>query len=150
MKKRENPVKSLKTIVLDSQNKFMIILMNWASIVGKSNARIMMPFELKQKTLSIALPNNMVLSAISKFSALIMDKANLCAGEKSVEKLKFTIEPSRFKKTKADKTKAEAQTTDISEEEILQKKQELMTNFALEGNIAEIAAKIELTAVKRG
>lgn len=102
MEKTKNPekdqVKSLKSIFLDSQNKLLIILMNWSTIVGKGNSKIMMPLELRQKTLEIALPNNMVLSAVSKFSALIIKKANLCAGEKSVEKLKFVIEPSRFTK----------------------------------------------------
>ena len=143
------PIKSLKTIVSDSQNKFMIILMNWSDIVGKSNSKIMMPLELKLKTLGIAIPNNIVLAAVSKFSELIIKKANLCAGEESVKKLKFVIEPSYFKKTK-EKTKAAPHLPEVSEEEILTKKQELMAKFGLEEKIAETAAKIELLNIKRG
>ena len=143
------PIKSLRTIVSDSQNKFMIILLNWSNIVGKGNSKIMMPLELKLKTLEIALPNNIVLAAASKFSPLIMKKANLCAGVDSVRKLKFVIDPAYFKKTK-EKTKAAPHAPEISEEEIVIKKQELMANFGLAEKIAETAAKIELLNMKRG
>lgn len=148
-KPEKAPVKPLKSIVSDSQNKFMIILMNWSDIVGQGNSKIMMPLELKLKTLKIALPNNMVLAATSKFSAMIIKKADLCAGVDSVQKLKFVIEPAYFKKTK-EKTKAAPQIPEISEEEIILKKQELMAKFGLEEKIALTAAKIELLNMKRG
>ena len=150
MRERNTTVKSIKAIISDSQNKFFVILMNWSGIVGKSNAKIMMPLELKQKTLEIALPNNMVLSATSKFSALIMKKANLCTGEDSVQKLKFVIAPAFFQKTKIEKTKEIYQETELSKEEIDKKKQELINKFGLNEKIAECAAKIELLNVKRG
>lgn len=153
-KRTTNPakaqVRSIRALVSDSHNKFMIILMNWSNIVGKGNSKIMMPLELKQKTLCIAVPNNIVLAATSKFSALIIKKADQCIGEESVEKLKFSIDPARFKKTKAEKTKTFSKTSKFDEEEIIQKKQELMHEFHLDENIAEYAAGIELSSVKRG
>ena len=122
MKQRFSQVKSLKTLVSDSQNKFIIILMNWQNIVGKSNAKLMIPLELKQKTLEIAIPNNIVLAAASKFAELIMKKANLCFSEESVQKLKFAIQPSFFKKKKSESVKKEKPVIELSEEEINQKK----------------------------
>ena len=84
----------------------MIILMNWKAIVGKSNAGIMMPVELKQKTLEIAIPNNMVLSIASKFASEIIKKANLCLENEGVGKLKFEIKPEFFKKAKTERKKS--------------------------------------------
>ena len=150
MKQRVSQVKSIKTIVSDSNNNILIILMNWQNIVGKGNAGIMMPVELKQKTLSIAIPNNMVLSIASKFASVIINKANLCFGYESVLKLKFVIEPAYFKKSKTEKTKASPYVPEISEEEICQKKQELIAKFALDEKTAGVAAKIELLNIKRG
>ena len=150
MKQRFSQVKSLKTLVSDSKSNILIILMNWQNIVGKSNAKIMMPLELKQKTLDIALPNNMVLSVASKFASVIINKANLCFGYESVSKLKFEIKPEFFKKAKIEKKNAEPCVPEISEEEISQKKQELIKKFKLDKNIAECAAKIELINIKRG
>jgi hypothetical protein len=150
MKQRFSQVKSLKTVVSDSQNKFMIILMNWQNIVGKSNVKLMIPLELKQKTLEIAIPNNIVLAAASKFAELIMKKANLCFREESVLKLKFAIQPSFFKKKRSESAKEETPVIELSEEEITQKKQELNKKFGFKGKIAECAAKIELLNMKRG
>ncbi len=124
--------------------------MNWSSIVGNGNARIMMPLELKQKTLTVAVPNNMVLSVATKFASLIINKASICLGNESVLKLKFEIKPELFKKAKAEKTNADSHIPEISEEEIAQKKQELMNKFNLNEKTAEIAAKIELLNIKRG
>lgn len=153
MEKRTNPpkapVKPLKTLLTDSKSNILIILMNWQNIVGKGNSKIMIPLELKQKTLCIAVPNNMVLSAVSKFSVTIIKKANLCFENENVGKLKFVIEPAYFKKTK-EKTKAVPIVTEISEEEINQKKQELIAKFGLEEKIAGLAAEIELLNIKRG
>ena len=148
--KRFSQVKSLKTLVADSNSCILIILMNWQNIVGKSNSRIMMPVELKQKTLEIAVPNNMVLSIASKFASEIIKKANLCFENENVGKLKFVIEPAYFKKSKAEKIQAEKPLPEISEEEITQKKQELIARFGLDENIAGIAAEIELLNIRRG
>ncbi|MBO4711891.1 DUF721 domain-containing protein [bacterium] len=150
MKQRFSQVKSLKTLVSDSKSNILIILMNWQNIVGSSNAKIMMPLELKQKTLEIALPNNMVLSVATKFASVIINKANICFGYDSVLKLKFVIEPAYFKKSKTEKTKASPRVPEISEDEINQKKQELISKFSLNEKIAETAAKIELLNIERG
>ncbi|MBO7126021.1 DUF721 domain-containing protein [bacterium] len=150
MKQRFSQVKSLKTLVLDSKSNILIILMNWQNIVGKSNSRNMMPVELKQKTLTIAVPNNMVLSVASKFSAVIINKTNHCFETECISKLKFEIKPEFFKKTKSEKKNDTPQVPEISEEEICQKKQELITRFNLNDNIAECAARIELLNIKRG
>lgn len=146
---RSSSVKPLKTLVFDSQNKFMIILMNWPNIVGKGNSKIMMPLELKQKTLEIALPNNMVLSIASKFASLIIKKTNLCLQNESVSKLKFEIKPEFFKKIKKVKTETAQKVQAISEEEIAQKKQELIDKFGLNEKTAERAAEIELLNMKK-
>lgn len=150
MKQRFSQVKSIKTLVSDSHNNILIILMNWPNIVGKSNSRNMIPLELKQKTLTIAVPNNMVLSIASKFSSVIINKTNFCFETESVSKLKFEIKPEFFKKTKTEKKNASPCVPEISEEEIYQKKQELIAKFNLDENIAECAAKIELLNIKRG
>ena len=150
MKQRSSKVKSLQTLVVDSNNKFMIILMNWPNIVGKGNSKIMMPLELKQKTLEIALPNNMVLSIASKFASVIINKANLCLQNDGVGKLKFEIKPEFFKRKKVGKTGTDKKVPEISEEEIAQKKQELINKFGLQEKTAEVAAKIELLNIKRG
>lgn len=150
MKQRFSQVKSLKTIVTDSNNNILIILMNWQNIVGKGNSRNMIPLELKQKTLTVAVPNNMVLSIASKFAPVIINKANLCFETESVSKLKFDMKPELFKKAKTEKKNVSARVPEISEEEICQKKQELIAKFSLNDNIAECAARIELLNIKRG
>ena len=150
MKQRFSQVKSLKTLVLDSKSNILIILMNWPNIVGKSNSKNMMPVELKQKTLTIAVPNNMVLSIASKFASLIINKINLCFETESVSKVKFEMKPEFFKKTKVEKKNASPCVPEISEEEIYQKKQELIVKFNLNERTAETAARIELLNIKRG
>lgn len=148
MKQRFSQVKSLKTLVSDSHNNILIILMNWPNIVGKGNSKNMMPVELKQKTLTIAVPNNMVLTIASKFVSVIINKANLCFETESVSKVKFEMKPEFFKKAKAEKKNAAPHVPEISEEEIYQKKQELIEKFNLNDNIAECAAKIELLNIR--
>ncbi|MBR6422973.1 DUF721 domain-containing protein [bacterium] len=122
--------------------------MNWPNIVGKGNSKNMMPVELKQKTLTIAVPNNMVLTIASKFVSVIINKANLCFETESVSKVKFEMKPEFFKKAKAEKKNAAPHVPEISEEEIYQKKQELIEKFNLNDNIAECAAKIELLNIR--
>ena len=148
MKQRFSQVKSLKTLVSDSHNNILIILMNWPNIVGKGNSKNMMPVELKQKTLTIAVPNNMVLTIASKFVSVIINKANLCFETESVSKVKFEMKPEFFKKAKAEKKNAVPHVPEISEEDICQKKQELIEKFNLDDNIAECAAKIELLNIR--
>ena len=124
--------------------------MNWPNIVGKSNSRNMIPLELKQKMLTIAVPNNMVLSIASKFASVIINKTNFCFETESVSKLKFEIKPEFFKKIKKVKTETAQKVQAISEEEIAQKKQELIDKFGLNEKTAERAAEIELLNMKRG
>jgi len=150
MKQRFSPVKSIKTLIYDLHNKFIIILMNWENIVGKSNSKTMMPVELKQKTLEIAVPNNMVLSVASKFTAVIVKKANLALQNEEVSRVKFEIKPEFFKKAKKGKTETVKNVPEVSKEEIAQKKQELIDKFGLSEKTAETAAEIELLNIKRG
>ena len=155
MKQRSSNIRSFKTLVSDSKNNMLIILMNWSDIVGKGNSGIMIPLQLKQKTLTIAIPNNMVLSVAAKFTPLIIKRANLCFEDENVKKLKFLIEPGLFKKPKTEKATAEKTKTvkaarEISKEEIFQKKHELIERFGMGEAFSESAAKIELLNMKRG
>ena len=92
----------------------------------------------------------MVLSIASKFASVIINKANLCLQNDGVGKLKFEIKPEFFKKKKVGKTETDKKVPEISEEEIAQKKQELINKFGLQEKTAEVAAKIELLNIKRG
>lgn len=150
MKQRSSKIRSLKALVSDSKNNLLIILMNWSDIVGKGNSGIMIPLQLKQKTLTIAIPNNMVLSIATKFTPLIIKRANLCFEDENVKKLKFLIEPGLFKKSKTEKAKSVKVASEISKEEIFQKKHELIERFGMGETFSEYAAKIELLNMKRG
>ncbi len=142
-------VKSIQTVISESPNKLLFAIMNWSEIVGKNNAEITIPIRLKQKILEIAVPNNIVLATVSKFSRLIIDRMNAKTGGENVLRLKFSIVPSLFNKTKKiEKKRVVQKTTDFPEEEISQKKLELMQKFGFDETTAENAANIEMFITK--
>ena len=146
---RKNQIKSIKELIWDSSSKFIKILLSWEEISGKSNAKIMMPVELKEKVLKVAVPNSIVLSAISKFEHPMMTRINSKFDEKSVVKIIFFIDPSKFKTKRSGTRQKTSKPVQFSHEEFLQKKQELIQKFHLNENMAEIAANIELIKEKK-
>ena len=144
MDKQNFPVKSIKDSMLESSGKFFRIILIWEEVTGKSNARLMIPAELKQKTLKVAVANNIVLAAASKFEQLMIKRINSNFDEETVSQIKFFIDPSQFKRKK-DRFKQKKQlVNEFSREEILEKEFELIRKFGFDEKIAEVAANIEL------
>ncbi|MBP5405533.1 DUF721 domain-containing protein [bacterium] len=127
---------------------FLKILLIWEEVTGKSNAKLMIPTELKQKILKVAVPNNIVISAVSKFERLMVKRINSKFDEETVLGVRFFIDPSQFKRKKSESKPRKDILSDFSQEEISQKKQELIQSFNLNGEMAEIAASIELLREK--
>lgn len=154
MKRFSETAVSFEEVISSSKNKLLQIIMNWESIVGKGNHLIMMPLKLEKKTLSIAVPNNIVLSASVKFTHLIAERINAKFGAETVQKVNFQLDPSKFKGIKnLKKTKisasSESRTEEdpislIPEEKIIEKKEELKKKFGFSDAMALSAAKIEL------
>ena len=140
---RISQVKSIQSIISESSNAIVTILINWKKIVG-GNSKIMMPSELKRGVLEIAVPNNIVLSTVSKFTDFIIGKTNAVLNQKIVKKLKFVVKPSCFSREKAPKNSNSSSVKNFSKEEIELKKKELVQKFNLDKDIAETAAEIEL------
>ena len=146
---KKTDVKSIKELIWISSGKFLKIMLSWEEIAGKNNAKIMMPVELKDKILKVAVPNSIVLSAISKFEQSMIKRANAKFNEKGVVKIIFFIDPSKFKAKRSGKKQKPSESVQFSQEEFLEKKQELIQKFNLNEKMAGIAANIELTREKK-
>ena len=144
MEKQNFPVKSIKDSMLESSGKFFRIILIWEEVTGKSNAKLMIPAELKQKTLKVAVANNIVLAAASKFEQLMIKRINSNFDEETVSQIKFFIDPSRFKRKKEGSRQKKQLVTEFPQEEILEREFELIRKFGFDEKIAEVAANIEL------
>jgi len=130
--------------MLESSGKFFRIILIWEEVTGRSNARLMIPAELKQKTLKVAVANNIVLAAASKFEQLMIKRINSNFDDETVTQIKFFIDPSRFKRKQDGSRQKKQPVTEFSQEEILAKELELIRKFGFDEKIAEVAANIEL------
>lgn len=143
MKKQNLPVKSIKDSMLESSGKFFRIVLIWEEVTGK-NAKLMMPAELKQKTLKVAVPNNIVLSAVLKFEKLMIQRINSNFEDETVLQIKFFVDPSQFKKKRNENKQKKQLITEFSQEELVAKEFELIQKFGFDEKIAETVANIEL------
>lgn len=144
MEKQNFPVKSIKDSMMESSGKFFRIILIWEEVTGKNNAKLMIPAELKQKILKVAVANNIVLAAASKFEQLMIKRINSNSGEETVKQIKFFIDPSRFKRKSSGFNHKKQPVTNFSQEEILAKEFELVQKFGFDEKIAEVVANIEL------
>ena len=129
--------------MLESSGKFFRIVLIWEEVTGK-NAKLMMPAELKQKTLKVAVPNNIVLSAVLKFEKLMIQRINSNFEDETVLQIKFFVDPSQFKKKKSENKQKKQLITEFSQEELVAKEFELIQKFGFDEKIAETVANIEL------
>ena len=146
---KKTPVKSIKDLIWNSSGRFIKILISWDEIAGKNNDKMMMPVELKEKVLKVAVPNSIVMSAISKFEQTMIKRINSKLDEKTVVKIIFFIDPSKFKTKRSGVKQKTTESIQFSQEELVEKKQELMQKFNLNDKTAEIAANIELMREKK-
>lgn len=129
--------------MLESSGKFFRIVLIWEEVTGK-NAKLMMPAELKQKTLKVAVPNNIVLSAVLKFEKLMIQRINSNFEDETVLQIKFFVDPSQFKKKRNENKQKKQLITEFSQEELVAKEFELIQKFGFDEKIAETVANIEL------
>lgn len=148
MKKETSQVKSIKNLMWETSGIFLKILLIWEEVTGKSNSKLMIPTELKQKILKVAVPNNIVISAVSKFEQLMIKRINSNFDCETVVQIRFFIDPSQFKRKKSESKPKKDILSDFSQEEIVAKEFELMQEFGFDEKIAEIAANIELLREK--
>ena len=148
MREKNSDVKSIKNLMWETSGIFLKILLIWDEVTGKSNAKLMIPTELKQKILKVAVPNNIVISAVSKFERLMVKRINSKFDEETVLGIRFFIDPSQFKKKKVNFKQKKPLVTEFSQEEIVAKEFELIQKFGFDEKIAEIAANIELLREK--
>jgi len=135
-------VSSIKKVVSENSFKpFSRILMKWSSIAGPSNREIMMPLDFKKGTLSVAVPNSMVLKATARFKQKMIENIIRLAEVDNLNDIKFFIDPALFK-TKRTKEKPQKKPHQICDKKTELIKNELL-NMGISSDLAETFAHIE-------
>jgi hypothetical protein len=133
----------ISQIIADSKNALFKILLNWEKIAGSSNRDIMIPFQLKSKVLSVAVPNSMVEKTASRFKEHIIDNINRHIGKDSVTGIKFSIDTSKFTGVKKKEPEKEEVREPVSKKEVSKKAAEI-EKTGVAGSLAQTLAEIEL------
>ena len=133
----------ISQIIADTKNALFKILLNWEKIAGSSNRDIMIPFQLKSKVLSVAVPNGMVEKTASRFKEHIIENINRHIGKDSVTGIKFYIDTSKFTGVKKKEPEKAESREPVSKKEVLKKAAEI-EKTGIAGSLAQTLAEIEL------
>lgn len=133
----------ISQIIADTKNALFKILLNWEKIAGSSNRDIMIPFQLKSKVLSVAVPNSMVEKTASRFKENIIENINRHIGKDSVTGIKFSIDTSKFTGVKKKESEKAEVREPVSKKEVLKKAAEI-EKTGIAGSLAQTLAEIEL------
>ena len=93
---RKSEVKSFHDLLSNIGDPFIDILLSWENIVGADNTKNMIPLRIEEKTLVIAVPNNMVLSVAARCKNRIIMKINEIKKTQDIENIKFLLDVSLF------------------------------------------------------
>jgi hypothetical protein len=108
----------------------------------------MIPTDIKEKTLIIAVPNGMVAKTFVRFKNQLLSNISNIVRNSGISDIRFVVDISRFKEKKPVRTDNSKTAPELSPEEILMKKNELESK-GISPSIAESMARIELIWQKK-
>jgi hypothetical protein len=138
----------LSRIISETNNTLMTILLNWEKIAGKTNREIMIPFELRNKVLLVAVPNGMVAKTVVRFKEQMIGNINRQIRKNAVSEIKFFVDTARFGNVEIAEPAQTERKIEISKTDITKKTKELQKQGISE-HLAETLAEIELLIEKR-
>ena len=141
-------INRLSRIISETRNIFMTILLNWENIAGKTNREIMIPFDLKNKVLLVAVPNGMVAKTVVRFKDQMINNINREIRKNSVSEIKFFVDTARFGNIEIKEMPRAEEKIEISKSELSKKIKELQKQGISE-HLAGTLAEIELLIEKR-
>jgi hypothetical protein len=141
-------INRLSRIISGTKNTFMTILLNWENIAGKTNREIMIPFELRNKVLFVAVPNGMVAKTAVRFKEQMIGNIHRETGKNHVSDIKFMVDTSRFGSSGHKEYEQPETKIEISKSELSKKIKELQKQGISE-HLAGTLAEIELLIEKR-
>ncbi|MBO4441339.1 DUF721 domain-containing protein [bacterium] len=89
-------VRSFYEILSSLDDPFIDLLLRWEDIVGADNVRKMIPLRIEEKTLVVAVPNNMVLSIAARCKNRLLEAINESKVTQHVENIKFLLDIKLF------------------------------------------------------
>ncbi|HRZ79971.1 MAG TPA: DciA family protein [bacterium] len=134
-------MKRVSEVLSSERNSLLKILINWTEICGISNRELMIPVEIKDSSLVIAVPNGMVAKSFARFKHQILINLDKVLKKHSVSDIKFTVDPARFREKQPSPSNDTVAIPEISPEELLAKKLEIESRGispALSGSMAKI------------
>jgi len=136
-------MKKVSEIVTSSKRVLFNIILNWSEIVGNSNRDIMILFQIKNKVLSVAVPNGMVAKTVARLKGTVIEKINSLVRKKAILDISFVVSPSRFPDQIKRAQAASPQKISVPSAEIRKRAAEMKKN-GLSDSLAETFAEIEL------
>lgn len=100
-------VRSFNELLSSLDDPFIDLLLSWKDIVGADNVGKMIPLRIEDKTLVIAVPNNMVLSVASRCRSRLLMKINEKKRIPAVENVKFLLDTKIFASNIKNKKRGE-------------------------------------------
>lgn len=138
----------LSRIISETKSTFLTILLNWEKIAGKTNREIMIPFELRNKVLLVAVPNGMVAKTVVRFKEQMISNINREIRKNVVSEIKFFVDTARFGNVEIPEPAQPVKKVELSKTDITKKTKELQKQGISE-NLAQTLAEIELLIEKR-
>ena len=114
--------------VRSAQTKLYIhLLFHWKKIVGERNRKIMAPLAIQKNSLVIAVPNSMVKSSVFPILPLLLKKIHDQGKQfDGITFLRLKVDASVFPRKKRKFVKKKVSYTELSEEELVIKTDELI------------------------
>ncbi|HNW83104.1 MAG TPA: DciA family protein [bacterium] len=141
-------MKRVSQILGSEHSTILKLIINWTEIAGVSNRELMIPVDIRDRTLIIVVPNGMVAKTFVRFKNQLLSNIGNIVRNSGISDIKFIVDTTRFKEKKPVKTDPENIAPDLSPEEILKKKHELESK-GISPAIAESMARIELIWQKK-
>jgi len=138
----------LSRIISETKSTFLTILLNWEKIAGKTNREIMIPFDLKNKVLLVAVPNGMVAKTVVRFKEQMIGNINREIRKSAVSEIKFFVDSARFGNVEIAEPAQTERKIEISKTDLSRKIKELQKQGISE-HLAGTLAEIELLIEKR-
>lgn len=141
-------MKSVSQILGSEKNTLLKLIINWTEISGNSNRELMIPVEIKENILIIAVPNGMVAKSFARFKHQILINLDKVLRKNTISDIRFHVDPSRFKDKAPEPLIITDHVPEISESELLAKKLEIESR-GISSQLSETMARIELTWQKK-
>jgi len=93
---KKEQVRSFHEVLSSLDDPFIDLLLSWENIVGADNVGKMIPLRIEDKTLVVAVPNNMVLSIAARCKNQLLTGINEGKKEQYIENIKFLLDIKLF------------------------------------------------------